>query len=230
MYRVSRPFLRGTEGMTTPALTRTGDFAKDTNLYDRSVHSTNLLLDLWWLWLILFGLALIYVWHRNKSSLFNRLEQRCSAAFADIDAILAERHALVPNLVEIARGQSKFELEVLNQVIEAQKAALQAFGSGRLTAETQLGNALNVFTNAAARMPELHTIAEYGRLRQELIRIEEKIAASRRFYNMTVEEYEAVLNTFPNTLVRPGKLQQFDKFSLGERRAELAEPIAISLA
>jgi LemA protein len=73
-------------------------------------------------------------------------------------------------------------------------------------------------------------VPEYGELRQELVRLEEKIAASRRYYNMTVEEYHAVMNSFPNTLIRPAAWKQYDKFSLGERRAEFAEPVAISLA
>jgi LemA protein len=207
-----------------------GNFARDTALYDRSVNSTNFVLDLWWLWLLLVAIVVVVVWYRNKSDLFNKLEQRCSAAFSDIDAVLAERAALVPNMVEIARGQSKFELEVVNQLVEAQKAVLGALGAGRVSAETQLGTAITVFTNMATKIPELNTVPEYGRLRQELIRLEEKIAASRRYYNMTVEEYHAVMNSFPNTLIRPAAWKQYDKFSLGERRAEFAEPVAISLA
>jgi LemA protein len=215
--------------MITATAGQPHDFARDTALYDRSVNSTNIVLDLWWLWLLLVAVVVLVLWYRNKSDLFNKLEQRCSAAFADIDAVLAERAALVPNMVEIARGQAMFELEVVNQLVEAQKAVLGAFGTGRLSAETQLGTAITVFTNMAAKIPELNTVPEYGKLRQELVRLEEKIAASRRYYNMTVEEYHAVMNSFPNTLIRPAKLETFDKFSLGERRAEFAEPIAISL-
>jgi LemA protein len=229
MYSPRLPSV-GDKGMSTASVANTGHFASDTRIYERSVNSTNVLLDLWWLWLILAAVAILFLWYRNKSSLFNSLEQRCRAAFADIDAVLAERAALVPNMVEIARGQSKFELEVVNQLVEAQKAVLGAFGAGRLSAETQLGTAITVFTNMAAKIPELNTVPEYGKLRQELVRLEEMIAASRRYYNMTVEEYQAVMNSFPNTLIRPAAWQQFDKFSLGERRAEFAEPIAISLA
>src|SRR5690606_9701415 len=132
----------GSKGVSAAPATYTGDFAADTGLYDRSVTSTNVLLDLWWLWLLLVAVAVAYFWLRNRSNLVNRLEQRCSAAFADIDAILAERHALVPNLVEIAKAQSDFELDVLDRLIDAQRDALEALGELRMTAETKLGNAL----------------------------------------------------------------------------------------
>lgn len=216
--------------MSASPLTRTGDFVQDTGLYDRSVTSTNVLLDLWPLWLAIVLGFVVFYWIRNRSRFLSRLEQRCSAAVADVDAILAERHALIPNLVEIARSHTNFELTVLDRLIEAQRDALKAMGEYRLTAETELGNAINQFVSAASQMPDMRSGEEFKHLRQELVRVEEKVTAARRYYNMTVEEYRAITNSFPVNLMFWIKRESFEKFSLGERRAELAEPIAISLS
>jgi LemA protein len=67
-------------------------------------------------------------------------------------------------------------------------------------------------------------------LRTDLIRIEDRITAARQFCNLAVEELNAVKRAFPGNVINrrepsPARV----KFSLGERRAEFAEPIKISL-
>jgi len=206
----------------------TGDFTKDTRIYERSVGSTNLLLDYWWIGaLALIAAVLFFIWKRN-SNLVGRLDQRCRAAFADIDAFLAERHALVPNLVEITRNHLAENRDMLDKLLDAQADALEALGDLRMKAETRMGDAINTVVNIAAKAPELRHSEVFGRLREDLTRIEEKITAGRRFYNLTVEEYNSVRRSFPARLFKSRGEHTF--FSVGERREELSQPIAISLS
>ena len=70
----------------------------------------------------------------------------------------------------------------------------------------------------------------YGTLRNDLVRIEDRITAAREFYNLAVEELNSVRRAFPgNFIAMMGHNPPREKFALGERRAEFAEPVKITL-
>lgn len=213
------------------AASATSGFAEDTRLYERSVGSTNFLLDLWWLWLVALAALMLYFSWRGSNRRIALLDQRCRAAFHDVDALLQERHALVPNLVEITRQHLATNREVLDKLLEAQARALKALANNRMSAETMLGDAINSVVNIAAQAPDLKSSEVFASLRADLVRIEEKITAARRYYNTTVGEHNALRQSWPTSLfARFGNGAQHEFFSVDERRAELSEPLTISLA
>ena len=211
------------------AAVATGNFADDTRLYERSVSSTNTLLDFWWVGALMILALVLGLWLSSKSRMVSKLDANCKTAFADIGALLSERHALIPNLVEVTKAHVHHELAVLDRVIKAHQKALETTGAYRMHAETEVGNAINQLVNAAASMPELESSNEYRNLKKELIRIEEKVTASRRYYNTTVAEYEAVKGGFVTGLVsRMGGHGDHQRYDLGEKREQLAEPQRIT--
>lgn len=204
-------------------------FAEATDLFGRVTRATNFLLDHWWVWL-LAGLALwLFLRLRAYHELLGQLDERCEAAFADIDALLAERHALIGNLVEAVKGFAGQEHAVLKDVIDARARAMSAAGSARLEAETQIGQSLNSLFAITENYPDLASSGHFRELRAEMTRIEDRITAARRFYNLAVEELNAVARAFPgNLLTKLAAIGAHEKFSLGERRAKLAEPVKVS--
>ena len=77
--------------------------------------------------------------------------------------------------------------------------------------------------------PELASSVHFRELRAELTRTEEKITASRKFYNLSVEEMYGVRRAFPGNLIASfTKLGAHEKFTLGERREAFAEPVKVS--
>lgn len=213
------------------AAASSGNFADDTRIYERSVDSTNVLLDLWWVWLLaLVGLAFYLTW-RDSNRRLAVLDQTCKAAFHDVDVLLQERHALVPNLVEITRQHLATNREVLDKLLEAQARALESLSDIRMKAESRLGDAINTVVNVAASMPDLKSNAVFTTLREDLVRLEEKISAARRYYNTVVGEHNALRQSWPTSLfARFGQTSDHAFFSVEERREQLAEPISISLA
>jgi LemA protein len=204
-------------------------FAKETRLFNRSVDSTNFLLDYWFLWVLVTVAVLIVFYIQAKHKLLGELDERCDAAFADIDAILAERHALIPNLVETVKAFAGQEHKVLNDVIAARARATSTTGGARNDAEALVGQSLVNLWSITENYPELASSAHFRELRSEMSRIEERITASRRFYNLSVEEKNAVRRAFPGSIIaRFAKLQSHEKFSLGEQRAALSEPLRVS--
>jgi LemA protein len=157
------------------------------------------------------------------------LDQRCETAFGDIDVHLKHRHNLIPPLVEIVRGFAKHESDILLGVTQARAEALQATSPEmRLTAEKNLTQNINALIGMAERYPELKAATHFGELRRELVDAENRITASRRFYNLAVEEYDTTLRQFPGSYIaRFCKMNVRMRFDLGIERVLIDEPAAI---
>jgi LemA protein len=157
------------------------------------------------------------------------LDQRCETAFADVDVHLKHRQNLIPGLVETVRGFTKHENDILLGVTQARAAALQAVAPEmRLEAEKNLTQNINALIGMAERYPELKASTHFSDLRRELIDAENRITASRRFYNLAVGEYDATLRQFPgSTIARLFKMSERMPFDLGIERVLIDEPIAI---
>ena len=205
------------------------NFAEETALMDRTVDATNIVLDFWWVWLAALVVVGLAFWISGAVKQIGSLSARCKSAFADIDALLAERHALIPNLVEVTKAHAKQEIDVLDRVLETHLAALDAMGEQRMQAETNVGHALNQLINVAGSMPQLSSSKDFIALKQELTRIEEKVTAARRFYNLTVEEYDSARSAMLHGQIAwLFDSPNHERFDLGERRAAMAEPQRVS--
>jgi LemA protein len=140
------------------------------------------------------------LWRNNNR--LTALDNRCNTAAADIDAQLKHRHNLIPGLVEAVRGFMGHENEVLKAVAEANAAALRATTPmARHDAEMMLGNSINSLLNAAQLYPELKASGHFKDLQQQLIDVENRVTAARRFFNLAIEEYNTQLGNFPANLV-----------------------------
>ena len=159
------------------------------------------------------------------------LDQRCETAFGDIDVHLKHRHNLIPPLVETVRGFAKHESDILRGVTEARAEALQATSPEmRLSAEQNLTQNVNALIGMAERYPELKASAHFSELRRELVDAENRVTASRRFYNLAVEEYSTTLRQFPGSYIgRLFKMNGRMRFDLGIERVLIDEPLALKL-
>ena len=157
------------------------------------------------------------------------LDQRCETAFGDIDVHLKHRHNLIPPLVETVRGFAKHESSILLAVTESRAEALQATSPDmRLSAEQNLTQNINALMGMAERYPELKASTHFGELRRELVDAENRVTASRRFYNLAVEEYDTTLRQFPGSQIgRMFKMNARMRFDLGIERVLIDEPLAI---
>ena len=157
------------------------------------------------------------------------LDQRCETAVGDVDVHLKHRHNLIPPLVETVRGFAKHENDILLGVTQARAEALQAGSPDmRLSAEQNLTQNINALIGMAERYPELKASTHFSDLRRELVDAENRVTASRRFYNLAVEEYGTTLRQFPgSTIGRLFKMNVRMRFDLGIERVLIDEPLAI---
>jgi LemA protein len=149
------------------------------------------------------------------------MRQRVGQAFADIDVQLKQRHDLVPNLVETVKGYAAHERGTLDDVVKARNAAVAAQGPAQqAAAENQLSGALRQLFALSEAYPDLKANQNFQQLQAELSDIENKIAASRRFFNNAVQEYNTGIQQFPAALFAATLgFSQRTFFDVGDERA-----------
>ncbi len=207
-------------------------FLQSIDMSGRLIRAANFALDQWWLWLVMAAVLWLALKIRSQHALIAQLDERADAAFGDVDALLIERHTLIGNLVQVVRAFAEKEHAVIRDVLDARIDALEAIGGNgaAIRTETQIANVLQNLFTVSEKYPELASAAHYSTLRSDLLRIEDRITAARKFYNLAVEELNAIRRAFPGNLIaRLGTNTAREKFTLGERRAEFAEPVKVAL-
>lgn len=160
-------------------------------------------------------------------AIFNGLvskRQKVNEAFSGIDVQLKLRRELVPNLVETVKGYAAHEKSTLDAVIAARNAAASAQGPAQLgAAEGALSASLGKLFALAENYPDLKASANFIQLQTELSSIEDKVAASRRFYNSAVNDYNTAIQQFPGSVVAGSTgFSSREMFDVGEtERAQL---------
>jgi LemA protein len=163
-------------------------------------------------------------------SLYNglvKLRNRRQNAFADIDVQLRQRHDLVPQLVDTVKGYATHERELLTKITEARSAAMSATSiNDKISAEQQLGSALQGLKVAVEAYPDLKANQNFLQLQGELSDIENKLAAARRFFNAATTEYNNAVESFPGNLIaRNFGFNREVLFDLGtDGRKQMEEP------
>lgn len=181
--------------------------------------------------LIVVGIiVLIVIWAISLYNSLVRLRNRRQNAFADIDVQLRQRHDLVPQLVETVKGYASHEKDLLIRITEARSAAISANSiDDKIKAEQQLGAALQGLKVTVEAYPDLKANQNFLQLQEELSDIENKLAASRRFFNGATTEYNNAVESFPgNLLARNFGFKKEVMFDLGEdNRKKMEEPPSI---
>ena len=155
------------------------------------------------LWIIL-GIALVAVFW--LIGVFNRLvtlRNRAKEALSDIDVQLKRRYDLIPNLMETVKVYMAHERGVLEGVTEARVKAMQNPGTPleKNEAENFLSGSLKTLFAVAENYPDLKANTNFLELQRELADTENKIQASRRFYNSNIRDLNTKIESFPARLV-----------------------------
>ena len=155
-------------------------------------------------WIILGIIVLVVVY---LIFLYNRLvalRQTVNQSWSDISVQLKQRHDLVPNLVETVKGYASHEKSTFEMVVNARNAAVAAQGpAAQAQAENMLTGALRQLFALAEAYPDLKANQNFLQLQSELADLENKIAASRRFFNNAVSEFNAAIQAFPAVFFAP---------------------------
>ena len=145
----------------------------------------------------------------------SKLNVRTDEAWSDIDVQLKRRYDLIPNLIETVKGYATHEKAIFENVTKARSEALGAKGlADKAKAENQVTEALKSVFAVAEAYPDLKANENFAKLQDELTDTEDKIQASRRFYNGNVRDFNIAIQVFPSNMIAG---------SLGFKNRELFE-------
>lgn len=179
---------------------------------------------------ILVALLIIYIIAAYNGLV--RLNQQSDEAWSDITVQLKRRLDLIPNLVNTVKGYAKHEKTVFEDVTKARAAVTQAKGPAETAkADNMFEQTLKSLFAVAENYPQLKASDNFQKLQDELTDTEDKIMASRRFYNGVVRDFNTKRKTFPTNVFADmlGFKKDKEFFELDEAaRAEAEKPVDVN--
>lgn len=169
-------------------------------------------------------IAIYAIWYITTKNSLISLQNDMEESFSAMDVHMKKRYDLIPNLVEICKGYSKFESDTLIRITEARNIAMAAKGNDRMAAESALTSQLHTLLNAVnEKYPELKSDRQFSNLAGQLEQCEHEIANSRKYYNAKVKILNNKILKFPSSVVankmRLEKLPYFEIEDASERNA-----------
>jgi LemA protein len=174
----------------------------------------------------LIVLAIIVLWFIVSYNGFVTVRNRVQEAWADIEVQLKRRYDLIPNLVNTVKGYATHENTAFEKISAARSAAMGARTAGEHSkTEAVLGQAITGLFGIAEAYPELKANTNFLELQRELSDTENKIQASRRFYNGNVLELNNKIDMFPSNII--ASIFHFVKSEFFEVAEAEKEPVKV---
>ncbi len=175
------------------------------------------------LYIVLGVLAIAIIWLIATYNGLITVKNRVDEAYSDIDVQLKRRYDLIPNLVETVKGYMTHERETLVKLTEARTAAMTTHDKKDATfaqkeqAENALSSTLKTIFAVSENYPDLKASQNFLQLQDEISDTENKIQASRRFYNGNVRDFNTKIQVFPTNLIAGMlKFVKYDFFQAAE--------------
>jgi LemA protein len=168
-------------------------------------------------WIIVGVLAVVLLAIAGMYNGLITLKNRVDEAMSDMDVQLKRRYDLIPNLVETVKGYAKHEEGTLESVIAARSSAMAVPSSDveqKIKAENELSSTLKSIFALSESYPDLKANQNFLELQRELSDTEDKIMASRRFYNGNVRDFNTKLQVFPTNVIN--KMLNFSAYKFYE--------------
>ena len=151
---------------------------------------------------------IVLLWFMGTYNGLIRLRNHCRESWADIDTELKRRYDLIPNVVAVVKRYAAHEQHLFEEVTATRARALANTTDHTGThvgevcrAENELLRGVRRVFAVAEAYPALKADAQFLRLQQELVNTEDRIQASRRFFNANVRDLNNRVESVPSSLV-----------------------------
>lgn len=176
--------------------------------------------------LVVVALGVIALYNKLVAARF-----RTKEAWSTVETQLKRRYDLIPNLVETVKAYAKYENKTLEQVVTARNMAMSVrdMSTQKEQYENMLTSSLKSLFALSENYPDLKANQNFLDLQREITDTEDKIQASRQFYNTMVLSYNTQVQVFPsNLLANMFHFQQENFFKLEEsERAAANQPVKV---
>ncbi len=176
--------------------------------------------------ILLIIIAVVAVWIIAVYNGLIKLRNRVDEAWSDIDVQTKRRYDLIPNLINTVKGYAAHERQLFENVTAARARAMSAgTAHDKAQAENALSQTLKSLFAVAENYPDLKANQNFLELQKELTDTEDKIQASRRFYNGNVRDFNTKIQVFPNNII--AGMLKFTAREFFEAEGEEKEPVKV---
>ena len=143
-----------------------------------------------WIYIVIAIIAIIVIYALVLYNSFVKLNNKVKEAFATMDVYLKKRWDLIPNLVETVKGYAEHEKSTLNDVISLRNSAYEKMSDDeKIKTNVELSRGINKIMALAEAYPDLKANENFQNLSNQLTKIEDDIANSRKYYNAVIREF-----------------------------------------
>ncbi|WGH26443.1 MAG: LemA family protein [Candidatus Bostrichicola ureolyticus] len=157
-------------------------------------------------------ISIIFFWLLIVYNQLVTLNEQVKTQWGQVENSYQRRADLIPNLVNIVKGVSKFEKSTIIEVTKARanatysiikdndnlsKEKLNKFNK----AQELLHNSINKLLVTVEKYPELKSTENFIELQSQLEGTENRINIERNRFNIEVQHFNTYRNKFPNFLI-----------------------------
>ena len=177
--------------------------------------------------LIVIGIiVLIYILLTINSLI--RLNNKVKEAFATMDVYLKKRWDLIPNLVEVVKSYSSYEKNTLQEIIKLRNNNYDELNyDDKLKTNNKLSENITKLFALVENYPEIKANENFLKLSDNLTKIEDEIANSRKYYNAIIRIYNNKVEMFPSNII--AKLFKFKVKTMYEIKENEKESVKVEV-
>lgn len=155
-----------------------------------------------WIYIIIAIIVFIIIYILTLYNSFVKLNNKVKEAFSTMDVYLKKRWDLIPNIVEIVKGYDKHEKDTLKEIIELRKNTYDKMSNDeKIKTNEQLSSSMNKIMALTEAYPDLKANENFKDLSNQLTKVEDDIASSRKYYNGVVRIYNNKVEMFPSNIL-----------------------------
>ena len=154
-----------------------------------------------WEYILITIIGIIIIYAIILYNSFIKLSNKVNEAFSTMDVYLKKRWDLIPNIVETVKGYANHEQDTLESVIQLRNSSYDKLSNDeKIKTNEQLDDSINTLLAFAESYPDLKANENFINLSNQLIKIEDDIANSRKYYNGVVRLYNNKVEIIPNNI------------------------------
>lgn len=184
--------------------------------------------DILYIYIIVGIIVILFIYILITYNSFINSRNLVKEAFSTMDIYLKKRWDIIPNLIEVVKGYSKYEKETLTKITSLRSSSYDELTmDNKININEELSKCLSNIFAVSENYPELKANELYANLSSNLISIEDEIANSRKYYNGTVRNFNNKIQIFPNNIL--AKLFRFKEFKMFGANAEEKNNVGVNL-
>ncbi|MDO4962735.1 MAG: LemA family protein [bacterium] len=154
-----------------------------------------------WIYVVIGIIILIIIYAIILYNSFIKLNNKVTEAFSTMDIYLKKRWDLIPNIVETVKGYAKHEKDTLKEIVDLRNNAYNEMSDEeKIKTNEQLSSKINKIMALAEAYPDLKSNENFKDLSNQLTKVEDDIANSRKYYNGVVRTFNNKVEMFPNNI------------------------------